>query len=95
VLSYSSDSMFLYGSWDMHKAHQRSSLRFSPTKKARNLIDVLRRDPEALAEVVSRAGPGDVRRDGWTPFARRLTRARTRVVTANIGTIRAVGPTSL
>jgi len=36
------------------------------------LIDALRRDPEALAEVVSRAGPEDVRHDGWTPFARRL-----------------------
>jgi len=36
------------------------------------LIDALRRDPEALAEVVGRAGPDDVRYDGWTPFARRF-----------------------
>jgi hypothetical protein len=36
------------------------------------LIEALRRDPERLAEVVSRAGPEDVRNDGWTPFARRL-----------------------
>ena len=36
------------------------------------LIKALRRDPERLAEVVSRAGPEDVRGDGWTPFARRL-----------------------
>ena len=36
------------------------------------LIDALRRDPEALAEVVSRAGPDDGRHDGWTPFARRF-----------------------
>ena len=36
------------------------------------LIDAVRRDPEALAEVVSRAAPDDVRYDGWTPFARRF-----------------------
>jgi hypothetical protein len=36
------------------------------------LIEALARDPERLAEVVSRAGPEDVRGDGWTPFARRL-----------------------
>lgn len=36
------------------------------------LIDAIRRNPERLAEVVSRAGPEDVRSDGWTPFARRL-----------------------
>jgi hypothetical protein len=36
------------------------------------LIDALRRDPEALAEVISRAGPDSGRSDGWTPFARRF-----------------------
>ena len=36
------------------------------------LIDALRRDPEALAHVIGRAGPDDVRYDGWTPFARRF-----------------------
>ena len=41
-------------------------------EKLETLIDALHRDPEALAEVVSRAGPEDVRHDGWTPFARRL-----------------------
>jgi len=32
----------------------------------------LRGDPEALAEFVSLLSPGHERKDGWTPFARRL-----------------------
>jgi hypothetical protein len=36
------------------------------------LIDALRSDPKALAAFVERASPEDGRKDGWTPFARRL-----------------------
>ncbi len=37
-----------------------------------DLVALLRRDPNALAQVVSQMCPDEVRRDGWTPFARRL-----------------------
>jgi hypothetical protein len=49
-----------------------SALPVLTDENLETLIDILRRDPEALAEVVSRAGPDDVRYDGWTPFARRF-----------------------
>ncbi|NUT00799.1 MAG: hypothetical protein HOP96_07475, partial [Sphingomonas sp.] len=35
-------------------------------------IDALRSDPQALAAFVERASPDHGRKDGWTPFARRL-----------------------
>ncbi len=37
-----------------------------------DVIHLLRSDPQALAQVVSQMCPDEVRRDGWTPFARRL-----------------------
>ncbi|QIK77892.1 hypothetical protein G7077_02140 [Sphingomonas piscis] len=36
------------------------------------LIEILSRDPDRLAQVISRAGPEDERGDGWTPPRRRL-----------------------
>jgi hypothetical protein len=37
-----------------------------------DIVALLRSDPQALAEVTSRLAPEDSRRDGWTPFHRRL-----------------------
>jgi hypothetical protein len=36
------------------------------------IVAHLRTDPHALAHVAASLAPDDVRRDGWTPFARRL-----------------------
>jgi hypothetical protein len=43
-----------------------------PTVSLDEMAAQLRGDPEALAEFVSLLSPGHVRKDGWTPFARRL-----------------------
>jgi hypothetical protein len=61
----------------VHGTHQKSPtvLPVLTDENLETLIDAFRRDPEALAEVVSRAGPDDVRRDGWSPVARRFARA--------------------
>ncbi|MBA3525718.1 MAG: hypothetical protein M3438_09430 [Pseudomonadota bacterium] len=48
------------------------ALPASDEEQLADVIHLLRTDPQALAQVVSQMCPDDVRRDGWTPFARRL-----------------------
>ena len=51
---------------------ESDSLPAASEEQLNELVELLRSDPQALAHVVSQMCPDDVRKDGWTPFNRRL-----------------------